>query len=50
MRKGPAAGADAYGEMIDQFAAVTCGATPLWGATESRLSARWIDAILHAAL
>jgi xylose dehydrogenase (NAD/NADP) len=45
----PAAGADAYGEMLDQFAAVTAGATPRWGEDESRLLARWIDAMLAAA-
>jgi len=45
----PVAGADAYGEMIDQFAdVVQRGATPLWGAAESRLMARWIEA-LHTA-
>jgi xylose dehydrogenase (NAD/NADP) len=44
----PAAGADSFGEMLDQFAAVTNGATPLWGEAESRLLARWLDA-LHAA-
>lgn len=45
----PAAGADAYGEMLDRFAAVTSGATPLWGPAESRLMARWIDMLLAAA-
>ncbi|MEX0848397.1 MAG: hypothetical protein WD023_11530, partial [Ilumatobacteraceae bacterium] len=45
----PAAGADAYGEMLDQFAAVVHDdAVPRWGADESRLLARWIDR-LHAA-
>jgi predicted dehydrogenase len=44
-----AAGADSYGEMLDQFAAVTAGATPLWGPTESRLLARWMDMLLAAA-
>ena len=44
-----AAGADAYGEMLDQFAdVVQHGATPRWGAAESRLMARWIEA-LHTA-
>jgi len=44
-----APGVNAYGEMLDQFADVVHhGATPRWGATESRLLARWIDA-LHAA-
>lgn len=45
----PAAGADSYGEMLDQFAAVTAGATPVWGEAESRLLARWIDRLLTAA-
>ncbi|MCU1359647.1 MAG: oxidoreductase [Ilumatobacteraceae bacterium] len=45
----PAAGADAYGEMLDQFAAVTAGSTPLWGESQSRLLARWIDLLLTAA-
>lgn len=45
----PVAGVNAYGAMLDQFAdVVRNGATPLWGAAESRLLARWIDA-LHAA-
>lgn len=44
----PAAGADAYGEMLDAFALELGGATPRWGADESRLLARWIDA-LHAS-
>jgi NDP-hexose-3-ketoreductase len=45
-----AAGADAYGEMIDQFAdVVQRGGTPRWGATESRLLARWIEALHHAS-
>jgi predicted dehydrogenase len=44
-----AAGADAYGEMLDQFVAVTSGATALWGEPESRLLARWIEALLQAA-
>jgi xylose dehydrogenase (NAD/NADP) len=47
--KFPAAGADAYGEMLDQFAAVTAGASPLWGPFESRLMARWLDMLLTAA-
>ncbi len=45
----PAAGADAYGEMLDQFVAVTNGEKPLWGEPESRLLARWIEALLQAA-
>jgi hypothetical protein len=45
------AGADAYGEMLDQFAAVVNeGAAPLWGAAESRLLARWIDALHRSAV
>jgi xylose dehydrogenase (NAD/NADP) len=44
----PAAGADAYGEMIDAFARTIDGEAPRWGADESRLLARWIDA-LHAS-
>ena len=44
-----ASGADAYGEMLDQFAdVVQRGATPRWGAPQSRLLARWIQA-LHTA-
>ncbi len=40
-------GADAYGEMLDQFADVVHhGAVPRWGGAESRLLARWID-VLH---
>ena len=46
----PSAGADAYGEMLDQFAAVVAGeAEPVWGPAESRLLARWIDALQTAA-
>lgn len=46
----PAAGADAYGEMLDQFAdVVQHDATPRWGAAESRMLARWIDALHIAA-
>jgi hypothetical protein len=45
------AGADAYGEMLDQFAAVVNeGVAPLWGAAESQLLARWIDALHHSAV
>jgi predicted dehydrogenase len=45
----PVPGVNAYGAMLDQFAdVVRHGATPVWGAAESRLLARWIDA-LHAA-
>lgn len=45
----PARGTNAYGEMLDQFAdVVQTGARPRWGADESRLLARWIEA-LHAA-
>ena len=45
------AGADAYGEMLDQFAAVVNeGVAPLWGAAESRLLARWIDALHRSAV
>lgn len=44
-----AAGTDAYGDMLDQFAAVVAGReAAVWGAAESRLLARWIDA-LHVA-
>ena len=40
-------GADAYGEMLDQFADVVQHAhTPRWGGRESRLLASWID-LLH---
>lgn len=50
-RRIPVPGADAYGEMLDQFAAVVLdGAVPLWGADESRLLARWIDALLRSAV
>ncbi len=43
------AGADAYGQMIDQFAdVVEHGAQPAWSSTHSITLARWIDA-LHAA-
>lgn len=46
----PAEGADAYGEMLDQFAAVVQhDAAPRWGAAESRLLARWIDQLHDAA-
>lgn len=46
----PVAGLNAYGAMLDQFAdVVRHGATPRWGATESRLLARWIDALRDAA-
>jgi len=46
----PAEGADAYGEMLDQFAAVVQhGAAPRWGAAESRLLAHWIDQLHDAA-
>ena len=43
-------GADAYAAMIDQFAdVVQHGARSLWGPDESRLLARWIEALLAAA-
>lgn len=46
----PAAGADAYGEMLDQFARVVQhDAAPRWGDKESRLLARWIEALHHAS-
>lgn len=46
----PAAGADAYGEMLDQFAdVVQSAATPRWGAPESRRLARWIEALHDAS-
>jgi D-xylose 1-dehydrogenase (NADP+, D-xylono-1,5-lactone-forming) len=46
----PVAGANAYGEMIDQFAAVVEGReSAIWGADESRLLARWIEALHTAA-
>jgi D-xylose 1-dehydrogenase (NADP+, D-xylono-1,5-lactone-forming) len=46
----PAGGADAYGEMLDQFAdVVQRGDSPRWGASESRLLARWIDALHQAS-
>ncbi len=41
----PADGADAYGEMIDAFARTIDGEPSRWGAAESRLLARWIDAL-----
>ena len=45
----PVDGLNAYGAMLDQFAdVVRDGAMPRWGADESILLARWIDA-LHAA-
>jgi predicted dehydrogenase len=45
-----AAGADAYGEMLDQFAAVVHGRDdPVWGADQSKLLARWIEALHEAA-
>ena len=44
------AGADAYAEMLDQFAnVVQVGVTPRWGADESRRLARWLDALHTAA-
>jgi len=44
-----AGGADAYAEMLDQFAEVVRdGAAPRWGADESRRTARWLAA-LHVA-
>ena len=43
-------GAHGYGEMLDQFAdVVQHDATPRWGAAESRMLARWIDALHIAA-
>ena len=46
----PAQGANAYGDMLDQFAdVVQHGARPRWGADESRLLARWIEALHTAA-
>jgi predicted dehydrogenase len=45
----PAPGADSYGEMLDQFAAATNGEALVWGERESRLLARWVDALLAAA-
>jgi predicted dehydrogenase len=45
----PAPGADAYGEMVDQFAAATNGEPLVWSETHSRLLARWIDALRAAA-
>lgn len=45
-----APGADSYGNMLDQFAAVVAGReAALWGAPESRLLARWIEALHRAA-
>ncbi len=45
------AGVNAYGEMLDQFADVARhGATPRWGASESKLLARWIEALHTASL
>jgi predicted dehydrogenase len=44
------AGANAFARMIDQFADVVHGAAaPLWGPTQSRLLARWLQAIHLAA-
>jgi D-xylose 1-dehydrogenase (NADP+, D-xylono-1,5-lactone-forming) len=45
----PAEGADSFGEMLDQFAAVTRGEAPLWGESQSRLLAVWMDMLLAAA-
>ena len=46
----PVAGADAYAEMLDQFAnVVQVGVTPRWGAEESRRLARWLDALHTSA-
>ncbi|MGD9703094.1 MAG: Gfo/Idh/MocA family protein [Acidimicrobiia bacterium] len=46
----PAAGADGYAEMLEQFAnVVKVGVTPRWGAEESRRLARWLDALHTAA-
>jgi D-xylose 1-dehydrogenase (NADP+, D-xylono-1,5-lactone-forming) len=46
----PAAGANAYGAMLDQFAdVVQHGAAPVWGPSESMLMARWIEALLQAS-
>jgi predicted dehydrogenase len=45
------AGADAFARMIDQFADVAHGlASPRWGPAESRLLARWLEAIHRAAV
>jgi D-xylose 1-dehydrogenase (NADP+, D-xylono-1,5-lactone-forming) len=41
----PFAGVDAYAAMVDQFADVVDGGTPLWGAGDSCRLARWIDAL-----
>ncbi|MFN8022346.1 MAG: Gfo/Idh/MocA family oxidoreductase [Acidimicrobiales bacterium] len=44
------AGANAYGQMLDQFAdVVQHAAHPVWGPAESRRLARWIDAVQAAA-
>ncbi|MGD9996398.1 MAG: Gfo/Idh/MocA family protein [Ilumatobacteraceae bacterium] len=45
----PARGADAYGEMLDQFAAAVNGEPLVWTEQHSRLLARWIDALLTTA-
>ncbi len=43
-------GADAYGEMLDQFADVVQHAhAPRWGGAQSRLLASWIDMLHHSA-
>jgi xylose dehydrogenase (NAD/NADP) len=43
-------GADAYGEMLDQFAdVVQLGHAPRWGGAESRLLASWIDLLRGSA-
>ncbi len=45
-----AAGVNAYGAMLDQFAdVVRRGDEPVWGADHSRLLARWIEALHMAA-
>jgi predicted dehydrogenase len=43
-------GANAFANMIDHFADVVYGvASPVWGAAQSRLLARWLEAIHRAA-
>jgi D-xylose 1-dehydrogenase (NADP+, D-xylono-1,5-lactone-forming) len=44
----PFRGVDAYAAMLDQFADVIDGASPLWGPTESMRLAGWIDSLLGA--
>jgi D-xylose 1-dehydrogenase (NADP+, D-xylono-1,5-lactone-forming) len=41
----PFRGVDAYAAMLDQFADVIGGASPLWGPAESMRLAGWIDAL-----